>query len=180
MSWSSPLSQKIGGSSWSSMDWMKPARAADESSIGYSGGCSSSSSNLTPRQSTEAASLVLQLRANGHRCVCTIIASRPSGTSQPGSQRLLVDLGCIAISLRRLLASDGSAREPAASAVLGQLSETSLLTEAACDRRFLVGLPLFCCFGSVLLSAGGGVRVARSGCRRPLTVGCTAAMGKAW
>ncbi|CAE7632105.1 Nlrc5 [Symbiodinium sp. CCMP2592] len=52
------------------------------------------------------------LQANGHRCVCTIIASRPSGTNQ-------------------VLASDGSAREPAASAVLGQLSKTSLrlLTE---------------------------------------------------
>ncbi|CAE7841209.1 unnamed protein product, partial [Symbiodinium necroappetens] len=50
------------------------------------------------------------LQANGHRCVCTIIASRPSGTNQ-------------------VLASDGSAREPAASVVLGQFSETSLLTQ---------------------------------------------------
>ncbi|CAE7923606.1 unnamed protein product [Symbiodinium necroappetens] len=50
------------------------------------------------------------LQANGHRCICTIIASRPSGTNQ-------------------VLASDGSAREPAASVVLCQFSETSLLTQ---------------------------------------------------
>ncbi|CAE7456231.1 Nlrc5 [Symbiodinium sp. CCMP2592] len=50
------------------------------------------------------------LQANGHRCVCIIVASRPSGTNQ-------------------VLGSDGSAREPAGSAVLGQLSETSLLTQ---------------------------------------------------
>ena len=28
----------------------------------------------------------LRPRANGHRCICSIIASRPSGTNQPGSQ----------------------------------------------------------------------------------------------
>ncbi|CAE7316776.1 unnamed protein product, partial [Symbiodinium necroappetens] len=50
------------------------------------------------------------LQANGHRCICTIIASRPSGTNQ-------------------VLASDGSAREPATSVVLCQFSETSLLTQ---------------------------------------------------
>ncbi|CAE7709298.1 unnamed protein product, partial [Symbiodinium necroappetens] len=50
------------------------------------------------------------LRANSRRCVCTIMASRPSGTNE-------------------VLGSDGRARESAASVVLGQFSETSLLTQ---------------------------------------------------